>query len=770
MRSIDKMVLRKIWRMKLRTLGISLVVSVAAAMFITGLYTADVLDYSTEQFVKRSKMPDLFIEFANPVNASEVSGILESKGVTTYDLRLKVMGMYSHDGELYPAIIIGVANPARRDINVNTLDRGRFFQAPGECVAISGSEGIGAKTGAQVQFLIVGKALNLTVTGTAKSPEYAMAGYMAETSVPLPGNIVVAFMSLGELQGATRGGINDATLLLPNGVSGQDVVDGLSHLSVTGVTYQHDHPTVVLMKMGVNKMRYMMPMLSFIFMAVGFISILMTVYRLVMNDSRFIGVLMSLGYTRGRIVMAYMLLGGMLALVGGAMGLLLSLLFTYLIAGVTVDFIGSISLEFPLSPLPFVYGLLFTFGAVMISVAIPVVLITRTSVRDALDSQPKTKVFTTRVGAQALSRTALMGIRNSTRNPLRLLMTVLVVGMTIGVAGSWLTMADSAYGYIQKNMDSETWDLRADFFTPVPRASVGLIASQYSNETEYVIPYTVVMGQVAYGEKDTSGALVGCDEMGRVKSFDVQAGRSDLSGAIITNKLSKELGAGVGDQIELKVGSETTGLKVTGVVSDIILQAVYTQSSNLAAFFPQSNCSGIYIKLKDPGNVQEVAKELRQSPMITKVTIKSDITKSMGDLLGQAQSLLYTFFFVSIAITFVVSASAVIISTMERDLEFATLDSMGITKAQVAKSIIIEMAILGVLSALAGVPFAYLFANIFAYVMAQILFYYPVVFVLGATILIFMTGLSFVLLSAVVPIRYSAKVDTEKTIRERTAG
>jgi hypothetical protein len=185
MRAINKMVLRKVWRMKVRTLGISMVVCVAAAMFITGLYTADVLEYSTESFVKDSKMPDLFIDFSSPVNASDVEPVLASIGVRTYDLRLKM---------------VGVNDPARKDINLNTLDTGRFFQAPGECFVVSGGEGIGAKTGSVAQFYMLGKTLNLTVTGTAKNPEYAMAGYMTESSVPVPTSIVVAFMSLSELQ------------------------------------------------------------------------------------------------------------------------------------------------------------------------------------------------------------------------------------------------------------------------------------------------------------------------------------------------------------------------------------------------------------------------------------------------------------------------------------------------------------------------------------------------------------------------------------------
>jgi hypothetical protein len=40
----------------------------------------------------------------------------------------------------------------------------------------------------------------------------------------------------------------------------------------------------------------------------------------------------------------------------------------------------------------------------------------------------------------------------------------------------------------------------------------------------------------------------------------------------------------------------------------------------------------------------------------------------------------------------------------------------------------------------------------------------------GASITSFLVGFAFVVLSSGVPIRYSKKQDTEKTIRERTVG
>ena len=50
------------------------------------------------------------------------------------------------------------------------------------------------------------------------------------------------------------------------------------------------------------------------------------------------------------------------------------------------------------------------------------------------------------------------------------------------------------------------------------------------------------------------------------------------------------------------------------------------------------------------------------------------------------------------------------------------------------------------------------------------LFYFPVVLAVGAAITIFVVGVAFVEISSIMPIRYSGKLDTDRTIRERTAG
>ncbi|MCK7468994.1 MAG: FtsX-like permease family protein [Desulfosudis oleivorans] len=63
---------------------------------------------------------------------------------------------------------------------------------------------------------------------------------------------------------------------------------------------------------------------------------------------------------------------------------------------------------------------------------------------------------------------------------------------------------------------------------------------------------------------------------------------------------------------------------------------------------------------------------------------------------------------------------------MERDVEFATLETLGVPARKVVRSILIEVAVIGTASATIGVPLAYLFGKVFALVMQEVLYYFPV--------------------------------------------
>jgi len=774
MRPVTRSVVRKLMRMKWRTLAIALVVGLAMSMIVSGLYGGAVMDESVERFFVDSRMPDVFIDFNGPVNASDVDAVLDADPrVRSHDARLKVGGTYTTQGdETIQAILIGTADPARPDINVLEVVEGRFFTATGQAVAVGGMEDKGAGKGDTVTVQVAGSNVTFDVVGTIRSPEYVFPTAYADLALPISGNLLVLYVPIADLQ-ALSGDVpvvNDAIFLLDDAGGEQGVVDSLEPFGIGSVLHKEEHPSVVFMDLGSAKIKNMMPVIGFVFLFIGFITVFMTMARLVQTDSRYIGVLMSLGYDRGEIIRSYLTLGLFIAGLGVVLGVVFGLAFTYGIVVAGLSIYMTLDIHFPLDVLPFLVGALFAAAAVLVSVAVPVSLITRSSVREALEYKPRGTVTTTRLGGKA-SRLTRMGLRNTTRNPARLAVTVVVVGITIGTAGMWLVMLDSAFGYMEDQVDSNTWDLRAGFSVPVNGTEVdAAFLNLDPGDTAYVIPYTAMSVIVDRGGRQAGAYVYGADDMASTKDFSMREGRADFSGAVLSSKLADEIGAGPGDTVLLMVGSTSVSVRVTGVSQEAVALIVYTSRDVLAPIFPVEQVNGAYVRLADPGTAPQRARDVRQVPLVEGVLEIQEVKDSFNEMLDLAWGFFITFFLISAIITLAVAGSAVIISAMERDVEFATLDTLGFSKWHVAKVITVEMGALALISSAIGIPMSYVLAQLLAETFAQVLFEFPVILAVGAMTTTFLLGLVFVLLSSAMPIRYSWKLDTEQTIRERTAG
>ncbi len=774
MKPITKSTVRKLGRMRWRTAAIAIVVGLAMAMIVSGLYGGAVMDESVERFFIDSKMPDVFVDFNAPVNASDVDAVLSANpDVEAHDMRLKLGGTFTTEGdENIQAILIGTADPTRTDINMMEMVNGRFFSASGEANAVAGMEGKGVEKGATVAVQVGGTEISLEITGTIRSPEYVFPTSYADLALPTQGNLMVVYLPLEDLQAliGSDDGVNDAIFLLKDRKADQEVIDSLEPFGISSVVHKENHPSVVFMDLGSAKLKNMMPVIGFIFLFIGFITVFMTMARLVQTDSRYIGVLMSLGYDRSEIIRSYLVLGLVITLYGVLLGTLFGFGFTYLMIDAGISIYMSIAIHFPLEVVPFIVGGLFVAATVLISVAIPVAFITRSSVREALEYKPRGTVTTTRVGGRS-SRLTRMGLRNTARNPSRLAITVLVVGITIGTSGMWLVMLDSAFGYMEDQIDSNTWDLRAGFNVPVNETDVdGPFLNLDPDDTSYVIPFTAMSVVVERGSTQVGAYVYGADEMERTKRFVMREGRADFTGVVLSSKLADDIGAGPGDDIRLVVGSNVVTIGVTGVAQEAIALIVYTNRDVLAPLFPVEQVNGAYVQLVDPDTAPERARDVRQVPAVAGVLEIQEVKDSFSEILSLAMGFFITFFMISAVITLAVAGSAVIISAMERDVEFATLDTLGFSRWSVAKVITVEMAVLAVISSAIGIPMSYVMGLLLVDSFAEVLFEFPVILAAGAMTTTFFLGVVFVLLSSAMPIRYSWKLDTEQTIRERTAG
>ena len=775
MKAINIATLRKIKRMKSRVIAVTIVMGMAMGMFVSGLYGGDVMDDSISSFFKETNMPDVFVEFSNDVNYTEISGILSSSEyVKTWELRLKLTGTYDYQGNNIPVTVIGRERVTNENISRLILKEGDF--APGKAVAVSGMENKGISHGKNLNVNIAGKSVSFNISGTVTSSEFVLPSSMFDYGLPLPGTLLVLYTDLATLQNVTGRSVNELLIIMSDESQRGYVVSSVESYGIKSVVFKENHPSELFMAAGAAKLRAMMPLIGVIFTLVGFVSIYMTMVNLIQADSRHIGVMMAMGYRRRDIIMSYIASGLVLGIIGIVFGIIMGLLFTAGIVQAGLSMYFNVSISYPFIPLPFIQGSLYTLAAIVVSVSIPVYMITGTSVREAIGYVPKTSIYALPFMKGKLSVISVMGIRNFIRNPRRIITTLMVVALTIGMAGSWLVMLDSSKSLIERRGNSDMWDVDVGLQAPINENN---ISAEYiglnNSDVNTIVPY-LKMKVITTSTQNNAGegaTLIVGDSFDKVKKFYLKEGKIDFSGAVITELLAKNLHVHTGENITIFVGNLSMKLKVTAIIYDIFVEDIYTEKKNLGALFPEVNFTGLYVIMNNTGASQDMnayVLDMRTSSNVSSIMLHDDVKSAFNSIIGTASGFLGAFFIINAIITIIVTGAAVIISYQERDLEFAILDSIGISRRDVTKSIIVEMSMLGIFSGIIGIPLAFVVGKIMAVVLADVLFNFPVIFTIGAALLSFVMGIVFVIFSSFIPVKYSRNVDTEKVIRERTSG
>jgi putative ABC transport system permease protein len=178
-------------------------------------------------------------------------------------------------------------------------------------------------------------------------------------------------------------------------------------------------------------------------------------------------------------------------------------------------------------------------------------------------------------------------------------------------------------------------------------------------------------------------------------------------------------------------------------------------------------CQGIYVSLNSGQEASSYISTVSSDPWVAGVQPREDVVGSVHDLLASALSLFYGFFVLNLLIALAVATSAVVVSASERDLEFTAVSSLGLPRSFTIKSLLVEAALLGMVSSLLAVPFALLMAQVFAGLMEEAVFYIPVGMTIAAALTVLIVGWAFTTPSAVWPIRWSKRLDIARTLRER---
>lgn len=753
-----RMMFRRLRGKKFSAALSSFIIAWALAMMVAGLYSSAVIRTSTSTYLEENGMPDLSVSLYQDRSPAEIKGVLGQMPVKAYDLRLSLSGKAMLNGTVLQVTLIGIADPNRNDIDRLTLLEGRMFALPFEGVAVAGGEDLGST----VQMIVGGASFQLNLTGVVRSPEYLLNELKAGPLVPGGGGETIVYVPLSTLQSVSGQSINEIALMLEPS-SREQVAAAMASLPVSSMTFREDQPTVTLMQMGANKMAVMLPSISVVFVLIGAVSIFMTMYRLVVSDSRNIGVLMSLGVERRRIAVSYMGLGAVTLFLGGTLGCVLGYGFTVAICRLALGMMGNVPMVMPLDMASFLIGLPLVCAMVLPAVLVPVALVLRKNIREALSYVPKTRVWSLKRSLRSLA--AVLGARNLLREPRRAAVVMLAIGLTIGAAGSWLVLLDSSMSYVNEQSRSYQWDVAISFASPVDANEA--VVRFTDDLTQRVMPYTTFACLALAGDRSVGAVLTASPDMSGIRTFDLRSGSLDFSGAVMAKKIADELGVGPGDKISLVLGGTTIELAVTGVVNDLQTKAIYTSNGQALSVLGGNVCQGVFVALRSSDQTTSYISSVSSDPSVASIEPREKVIGSLNGLLSGALSLFYAYFALNMLIALAVATSAVVVSTSEREMEFTAISSLGLSRAFVLKSLMVEVGLLGLISALMAVPFAFLMAQGFAALIEEAVFFIPIWLTGISALTVFLAGWLFIMPSVAWPIRWSRRLDIVRTLRER---
>jgi ABC-type antimicrobial peptide transport system permease subunit len=252
-----------------------------------------------------------------------------------------------------------------------------------------------------------------------------------------------------------------------------------------------------------------------------------------------------------------------------------------------------------------------------------------------------------------------------------------------------------------------------------------------------------------------------------MKSFSLRSGSLNLSGAVIANKLADALHAVPGDSIALSVGGRSVDLDVTAVVDDVQGNALYTSNEEVMNINGEGLCQGLFVTTQSIDQARAYAAWAQGHPAVGAIELKEDVATSFRSQLGSVVSLFYAFLVLNMFIAFAVATSAVIITASEKEMEFATMATLGVPKRIVLGSLAVEIGLMAGASALVSIPLSFVLAKGFSVLLEEAVFYIPVELSLGAAVLTLVIGSLFVWTSVIWPLRQNRRLNLERTLRER---
>ena len=719
MNTLNRKLLRDLWRLRGQVLAIAMVVASGVAVLVMSLATLNSLQETAATYYERYRFADIFagVTRAPEQLAKRVAAI---PGVQHAETRISKLATLDIAGFAEPVIgqLVSIPEHGESVLNRLALLAGRRMQPdhPDEVVLSEPfAEAHGLTTGSRLHAVINGKRRELNVVGIALSPEHV---YAIGPGALMPDNQRFGILWMGRDALAAAydldGAFNDISLSLLHGTRPESVIPQLDQLLARyggiGAIARADQLSNWFLMNEIDQLGTLARILPTIFLVVAAFLTNMVLARIIATERSEIGLMKAFGYRNTEIGWHYARMVMCITAIGIVLGWLVGAWFGKISTGLYAEFYRFPLLIFAPPPSTFATGALVSLGAALAG--------TFSSLRRAAKLPPaeamrppapplyrRTRLSRSRI-ATWLDQPSRIILRQIVRWPGRALLTSAGIGLSVGVLVMALQWIDSINHIVQVYFyDSQRQDMM-----------VGLVEAQSDSAAHElahlpgvlsVEPMRIVSAYLRHGNQSHRGALTGIPpdaQLQRVYDAGGYVVPLPPGGVVLGTKLAEKLGVSTGDTLQVDVlegRRPQLQVPVAGVFETYIGIPAFIDIATLNRLLKERPSLEYANLLVDDAARPALYEALKNMPKVSAVMLREAAITTFNDTLAETL-LIYISFFAMFACTlgFGVVYNSTRIALSERGRELATLRVLGFSRAEISYILLGEVALL----VLVGLP------------------------------------------------------------------
>jgi putative ABC transport system permease protein len=717
MSALDIKLLRDLRRLWAQVLAIALVIGGGVATYVLAVGSYRSLDETRIAYYERYGFADVFA-LAKRAPRSLLDQIGRIPGVAAADARISRLALLDIAGYAEPASAQFISLPDYGEPVLNRiyLRQGRLPQpASGDEVVVTESfaQAHGFSPGARFSALLNGRKRELTVVGTALSPEFIYTVGPGDI-MPDDRRFGVVWMSETALASVydLKGAFSSVAVRLQPGASEREVITRLDALldpyggqAAHGRKDQTSHAWV---DHELDMLKNMSRTLPPIFLLVSAFLVNLTLSRLVALEREVVGLMKAIGYGNLAIALHYLKFIVVIVLIGILLGGLAGTWLGLRVTALFGDFFRFPFLIFSKGPdLYVIAGLLSAAAAVVGGIrALREVI----GLPAAVAMQPPAPpVFHRLLPASVdlgslLSQPAIMTARNIVRHPVRAFFTAFGMALATAILVVSLFMRDTMEQLIDVTyFMTDRQDATVGFLEK--RSHAAVMQMQRVSGVLAVEPFREVPVRIRHGSIERRIMLSGRPrdaDLKRIVDTDLRPVRLPESGIAISSMLGNILGVQVGDLVEIDLlegARRTVAVPVIALIEDYFGIRGMMEISALSRLMREDDAvSSVNLSIDD-GQREKFYAAVKAMPVVSGVALQRvslvNFRKIVALLINTMASI-YTG--LAAVIAFGVVYNSARISLSERARELASLRVLGFTRAEVLRILLFELALLTLLA------------------------------------------------------------------------